>query len=110
MTTQLAHGRELDALVAEKVMNWKPGTVDDWVRIPFYSTSIEDAWKVVEKIAPPMGWVFFRIQRYGEFWEVLFEGAGQGQPNYRAKGSTAPYVICLAALRAVEALEDNKDG
>jgi hypothetical protein len=66
-------GRELDALVAEKVMGWEPVNDPDtglWWRVPkggynpsgfqsedappAYSTDIAAAWQVVEKITRPL--------------------------------------------------------
>lgn len=56
-------GRELDALIAEKVMRWNrehdecglpPGVYgsDNIQPFPHYSTDISAAWEVVEKICP----------------------------------------------------------
>ena len=116
-------GRELDGLVAEKVMGWvdvglKPianalgqHVIDEWAGVapqgtgrpalvPRFSTMIQDAWPVLEKmrreflfaavisgkgpesVAP---WVC-KVNRDGVFIEE--------------KGETAPVAICLAALRA----------
>lgn len=50
-------GRELDALVAEKVMGWDVGDIfydathqEIMPRVPSYSTKIAASWSVVEKI------------------------------------------------------------
>lgn len=62
MKTKPAPGRELDALIATKVMGWHyvdrlasgyVGTDTDnnaWVPLPNYSTDIAAAWLVVERI------------------------------------------------------------
>lgn len=109
-------GRELDALIAEKIMGWKSiitkdevgdvyrgippgGKLFDEDYIPHYSTDIAMAWRVV--------WKWLRAYYYGTFelncanfgnetnWECQFG-------NYpRAKGETAPEAICKAALFTV---------
>lgn len=104
----LEAGRELDALVAEKVMGWTVALEDRgpcrvWrphensaersQPIPPYSTSIEAAWEVVEKM---------RQREFGfslnDAWIAWFLAA----PNeYQADADTAPHAICLAALKAV---------
>lgn len=111
-------GRELDALVAEKVMGLKhvfnADLTEGWIDIdtvcrslPSYSTDIAAAWKVVEK-----------LQAYNPFWDAdgfmefdLSPTSGVdgergwtcnfGDDNTRAYASTAPHAICLAALKAV---------
>ena len=99
--------RELDALVAEKVMGWEVEPVQDgydagyWrivkgesayerENIPSYSTSIADAWMVVEKFPSieihthEHGGVSVRVDAY-----------------CYGNAPTAPEAICKAALRAV---------
>jgi hypothetical protein len=116
-------GRELDGLVAGKVMGWtdvalKPianaygqHVVDEWAGVaptgtgrpqlvPRYSTMIQDAWPILEKMRGefmfaavisgkgPAGvapWVC-KVNKDGVFIEE--------------KGETAALAICLAALRA----------
>lgn len=130
-------GRELDALVAEKVMgscvhDWKEDTeTESWDRVyqcsrcgrrahfhyldhlsggPVdvepYSTSIADAWKVVEKMADtpgPNGDHYTLSLWYSgvEAVAVFAEMEGWGG---RATAETAALAICLAALAALEAL------
>ena len=98
-------GRELDALVAEKVMRVRP-TGDllahlEWP--PHYSTDITTAWKVLEK-----------MQDNGWFWNIdydydeLVAGFGKGRDSegdlswHYEQAETTPHAICLAALKAVE--------
>ena len=111
-------GRELDALIAEKVMGltrhdesyvaegvgkvlrfvWRDGcggcVYSGDMFLPHYSTNIADAWEVVEK---------------ADLWS-LYGSIGDGP--YRAciqfedreglmTADTAPLAICLAALKAV---------
>lgn len=99
-------GRELDALVAEKVMGWSP-VGDEFDGAEFaafldahpYSTDIAAAWEVFEKIQPAAichakfggknklpEWVVARPDDMGD--EI-------------ATAPTAPHAICLAALNAV---------
>lgn len=103
-------GRELDALIAEKVMGLiaykvqlvapppRVRTIDELQRVgsplPHYSADIAAAWEVVEK---------------ADLWS-LYGSIGDGP--YRAciqfedreglmTADTAPLAICLAALKAV---------
>jgi hypothetical protein len=117
--------RELDALVAEKVMGWRwlkdderpgrwlqygtspgrsPATGSEQVvwgmmnRLPLYSTSIADAWQVVEKMRA-MG------KEAELFWtdqgcEVFFARESSIHEGYGFT-TTMPRAICRAALKAV---------
>lgn len=116
-------GRELDVLVAEKVMGqtdfahlemkWEEGSSrdgkDGWsgfvcpccgdselsqqmCAMP-YSTSIADAWQVVEKAT------YYEASWSGLHHWYLELGEGHGE----AEAQTAPLAICLAALKAVGA-------
>lgn len=126
-------GRELDALVAEKVMGFNKVTeivVDHEPphelyrapdgrgyypnRIPLYSTSIADAWQVVEKLA-----------REGKHLALQAPGSLDMNECYRrfkqwtadftydidseGRADTAPLAICLAALKAVGYHFDRKE-
>jgi hypothetical protein len=124
MADALPNGRDLDALVAEKVMGWidikkqsianaygQP-VMEDYVGqpsigatqpvlVPRYSTMIQEAWKVADKLRGevqflavisgkgPQGtqpWIC-KINREGAFLEE--------------RADTAPLAICLAALKGV---------
>jgi hypothetical protein len=107
-------GRELDALVAEKVMGWKvrpdrypvDATGQSQFRVPEYSTDIAAAWRVVEQMRQ-VGW-FVQIHDHTTSWEVAL-----GRPEWvtsdlyqarvmpSASSVTAPHAICLAALAAL---------
>lgn len=100
-------GRELDALVAEKVMGlkvWQQGrsrfyetNTSVYNAVPPYSTSTEAAWQVVEKINLFSEYVLYRLNSGS--WVVCEPG-----PIIEfARGETAPHAICLAALAAVGA-------
>lgn len=100
-------GRELDALVAEKVMGWRkretPPGGHIWIdkdnlayvpgELPRYSTDIAAAWEVVEKLNN----LDFSIEyeREIKIWRASFE---QGIPALERE---APLAICFAALNAV---------
>lgn len=126
MVIDMKPGRELDRLVADKVMGG-PTVYEDikgYSFIPCYSESIADAWLVVEKLrtdldnvarghmAPAaMGWGF-RLETCTETlssakWEAKFPMNCSCPPfeemneDATAIGDTAPHAICLAALKAV---------
>jgi hypothetical protein len=105
-------GRELDALIAEKVMghrvDFEPEKIDnlfmvldskmppieikDIKPVPHYSTKIEADWEIVEKLGDDN----FSLEKHGTHWEVRFGTAW-------AVALTAPLAICMAAIRAVDA-------
>jgi hypothetical protein len=124
MAEALPAGRELDALVAEKVMGWMgvskqsianafgQRVMEDYVGqpnigatqpvlVPRYSTMIQEAWKVADKLrgevqfvavisgTGPQGvqpWIC-KVNREGSFLEE--------------RADTAAHAICLAALKGV---------
>lgn len=82
--------RELDTLVAEKVMSSE-------FDVPHYSTSIEAAMQVVARLAIPDS------ARSPEFELVLSDDYVQVRfyDDVWVGADTAPRAICLAALRHV---------
>lgn len=119
-------GRELDALVAEKVMGWKwcendigkeslqppseeyaflsPNHPVFWADekgytkiMPHYSTNIADAWKVVEKMRENF-WVQVDV---GDIILCSMGEYGFVCSTIQAEAETAPLAICLAALKAM---------
>lgn len=111
-------GKELDALIAEKVMGWRMelwssysellpankvwvGDDDNYRYVENFkpSTNISDAWHVVEWLEKNIGGISLEShcdeRRYsfrvfnGTHWIV-------------ARAETAPLAICLAALKCVE--------
>ena len=112
-------GRELDALVAEKVMGWEyfPAQATGmFVRLGYFfdpvsgeahhhwspSTDISAAWEVVEKMSEQ--WPQYQLAKIEDGWSVMWGFDGYGWPE--ATGKTAPEAICKAALLAVM---DGKD-
>ena len=120
-------GRELDALVAEKVLSlevvknkkggWSLGPPDYYDSygemilfnpLPSYSEDIAAAWEVLEKIRDtfdPLGreWrpnIHYSGKEHG--WRAEFElsddGPGDDTTYYFGEAKTAPHAICLAAL------------
>jgi len=113
----LKPGRELDALVAEKVMGWKKikppnpsfkltwmwdrlegALIEDAQLTPRYSTDIAAAWEVVGK--------FFKDGKQTAVlsrpWLIPPDYYAWIQYGKRCPGESAPHAICLAALKAVE--------
>lgn len=104
-------GRDLDALVAEKVMGLKGPLANFWYEtengmhacLPAYSTDIAAAWEVMEELKSigSMVQVFFSIGTWRVSWRR------QNDPpsiTLYATAGAAPHAICLAALQAVGAL------
>ncbi len=119
-------GRELDVLVAKKVMGlavwpqhccgaqgYGQGADDHCDGCDFetdkriwqgakYSTDIAAAWEVVEK---DDGWGFdWRLKRWAASskpWACTAERIVDGKRFY-VEAVTAPHAICLAALKALE--------
>ena len=128
---ELTAGRELDVLVAEKVMGADPKTIHTyrskasfwidgaWVDVPpvpHYSTDIAAAWEVVEKMNERGYSVIIGTNQCdkGQNGVKFFDGwrglghsilDGEGHPNPYAVDATVPLTICLAALAALKAVE-----
>ena len=100
-------GRELDALVAEKVMGFTPAVGPSGTRygfvggshLPAYSTDIAAAWRLMD-----------HFKGDEQHPMVRYDGKRpEGKPRWtavvrtcRGDADTAPHAICLAALKAVE--------
>ena len=113
----LPAGREMDALVAEKVMGLErvgylykyreytesPRNVNMSEKdIPSYSTSIAPAWEVVERLHD-LEWVVEvtidnGVGRYCKIWKMGNKGREIIYEELDA--DTAPLAICRAALKA----------
>ena len=100
-------GRELDALVAEKVMGHEFCPIHHSLfccgRGANYSTSIADAWLVVEKMREMGAWMSLSVTG-GKTWDVrgIIDERKPTEVRFIAHSESAPEAICLAALRAVE--------
>jgi hypothetical protein len=112
-------GRELDALIAEKVMGWTVELIvnspcdafEEWrdaqgwrygPNPPLYSTDIAAAWEIAEKLQLAV------IPDASGGWcagHALFRGPGWYEENVNdwEHADTAPLALCRAALAAVGA-------
>lgn len=112
----LLPGRNLDALIAEKVMQFNIDPRDvclcglKFCEIhgvyPHYSTDIATAWQVVEKLWAIRGRDFQNLEVARDLvigWTCrLAPGPGTCDPFVFAMGDTAPHAICIAALKTVK--------
>jgi hypothetical protein len=125
MMSEVGGGREIDLLVAERVMGWERrehtglwthNPTRQWSVapsfVPHYSTSIKAGWQVVEAlgllVSPTLvgGWgagVFKGRQGMA----VPDGGMRYCEPGTWAEADTAPLAICLAALAAYEVARGN---
>ena len=115
-------GRELDALIAEKVMGGhrdkvhrvtnvdiynKDITIGPDLVIPHYSTDIAAAWKVVEKIASEDRGEPNVLEIYGPLSDgykvtAIWEHHDGAIPLDGIIAKTAPLGICLMALKLLD--------
>lgn len=112
-------GRELDALIAEKVMGlpkcdvwlepnysgpnfWVPQTAG---HLKYYSTDMNAAWESVEKVKELSAFEG-KFDQYREPW-ITFCSSIAGFEDYFSCAFTKvnPHSICLAALKGIEWLE-----
>ncbi len=116
-TTEMVAGREFDALVAEKVMGWRPGAGFASDKYWAFSTDIAAAFLVVERLrtwgedesfafqliensehGAPAEWMVrfdrYVVDRYDRSNDDLVPGEYYVAP-------TLPLAICRAALAAV---------
>lgn len=103
----LPAGRELDALVAAKVMGWQPnpGWLTAERHIPSYSTDIAVAWQIAEAMRlaaiPEEEWASGGWRAAQEPFNA--PGWYERDVNDWEWAETAPLAICRAALKAVGA-------
>lgn len=125
--TELPPGRELDTLVAERVMGWTVNRADGrhwhtvgptgrergiligcdccadkYDRAFTPSQDIRDAWEVVEKLTTTTK-QWFRFEQSSVTYCATFETSGTGECDgeWTSEAETAPLAICRAALKAV---------
>jgi len=65
--------------------------------IKFYSSSIEAAWEIVDKLGEHPGYYSVRLAGHSTLYRCVFEEQGK----FEAFGKSAPHAICLAALKAI---------
>jgi hypothetical protein len=103
-------GRELDALVAEKMFGHAPESYDfneagDRHYMPEFSTCISAAWDVVSHTARQWAWSLETdITHDGSDLVRVQINTWKGDRVFHAEAESAPHAICLAALKAVGAL------
>ena len=117
--TEPCAGRDLDALVAEKVMGLvrcqgkrhnaeypntycyaRPESPENGGEVLEYSTRIEAAWEVVEKVLYPCRWYLVPMSD-DRVSDDRGWGVFEGDDWYEvALGESAPLAICRAALEA----------
>ena len=118
MTENNLDFREIDELVAQKVMGWQKvkgkakflGSKvwmkrDRFVTLitPHFSTAIEDAWEVVEKMRESNFYFEATASRADSgAWPPYFVRFQKGKEKFDASSSSFTFAICLAALKAVE--------
>ena len=113
MIDEIAASRDTDALIAKNVMGWKsitkrrtgddytgynPGGVIDYV--PHYSTGIEAAWEVVEKMRER--YTFCELSLASHADKMITFNINHYSADYTGLADTAPLAICRAALKAME--------
>lgn len=117
----------LDALVTERVMGnyavedggaWHMQQTDsgEWENLPHYSTDIAAAWQVVEKLwkTHKLSIAVWHVQpgQVGAFVKETIAGDFVGftcDASELTVKPTAPFAICIAALRAVGVSQDEID-
>lgn len=117
---EMEAGRELDALIAERIfglrVEWEQEYLGETIPsskqladqydengiLPMYSTDIAAAWGVIEKLAIHM--IQFRLEQTGsgitfaKFFDCTID---MQKVIGGAHADTAPLAICRAALKAV---------
>jgi hypothetical protein len=131
-TNEVKHtaGRELDALIAEKVMGWTrypagmhptdnrtisgvlycppyyPYDAGSANVVPYYSTNISEAWEVVTKLAERGLWMTMLTPfNAADGFHVAYTPHGEAQWQAglgTVIADTAPLAICRAALKALD--------
>lgn len=114
--TNLDAGRELDALVAERVMGWtrlpitpewtherwrNPADQNVWLTTPHYSESIAAAWQVVERLQQEGFDVAVTVGGDWPKWNHLWFCRIGGIAEVEEAAPSVSLAICRAALAAV---------
>lgn len=121
-------GREMDVLIAEKVMGWRRHNAHgDWwetsdgrcfvvknsgfsaqydpmPELPAFSTDVADAWNVIEEMKSTWGKFMLSYGPYLVGVENKLKDGWQLAPEWGNSvcgyGETAPLAICRAAIKA----------
>lgn len=99
--SDLPAGRELDVLVAARVMSLAipaPSSIREWRPVQ-YSTAWEGMRLVVERMRELGWWVDLTLR---DEWQCKFHGYPRPR-EILGSSDTLPHAVCLAALAAVEA-------
>ena len=124
---KLEAGREMDALIAQRVMGWnlrmstgmglvgdfpddKPVTGRTYREIPRYSEDIAAAFQVVERMtSAPYAWYVetVNLKADGFVWRAVYWGGYDIEHcvYFTSENKSLPIAICRAALLAMEAAE-----
>jgi hypothetical protein len=113
MSKEELNGTELNRAVAERVMGWSSSLQVGIARYenrdpPRYSSSIEAAMRVIDKLRQSGEWCCIEIKSdYHYVWWVALtpaEGSGNGphKPTVARQDESLPVAICRAALAAIE--------
>lgn len=123
MGTSIRAGRELDRVIAQRVMGYPvtqqkrevfEGTPKGTRPLQSYSTDIAAAWEVVEHMGitliPVEGGMWFAFVGASERWKSPADFIRYlQQENFAdagaAVGESAPLTICIAAIKAAEKRE-----
>lgn len=90
-------GKRLDCEIHYKVFGIYPRGFTEIKNVPNYSTSINEAWALIEKFLwaePEIKWSDEQHCYFVTFWKGF-------QSGHVSSGETAEHAICLAALKAV---------
>lgn len=109
--TDLPPGRELDALIAKKVMGYhlkKDDCNSYWIdndniepnHTHDYSTDISAAWQIVEKLRHTW-WVDVEARSTLDVCKLESQEHINERKFIEEIGDSAPHAICLAALRTL---------
>lgn len=118
----MVRGRELDVLIAEKVMNWKlkdgywDGDSKKRKISEFRpSEDIADAWEVIEVMVGNFKYKWSFCMEHSTIidWVVDFtprknHPLARKYPAYQAQAGFAPLAICWAALEAIEDTDEER--
>lgn len=98
-------GRRTDWIVAKEIMGFQPGPLSQTP--PQYSTNLEDAWRVVERIETLIlqhgirDMQLFSLESYGEGEYIADFGK-----YWWARQGTAAFAICCAACEAMQTIRE----